>query len=222
MRLVFDLETLPTTDPEQIADIHAKVKPPANYKKAETIATWLKEEGEAAKADAVARTALDGTYGRIAVIGYAFDDEPARAIYTMDERTTIDLFFLDVSNRLRNIHYDKEVKPVTVIGHNITGFDIPFLRKRCMVHGIHRPVWMPWYDRYNVRQLFDTLLAWDSDREKRISLDRLCKVFNVPTSKDGMDGSMVGKAWEEGRFQEVADYCIKDVNATRECYRRMI
>lgn len=41
MNIYIDIETLPTTDAETIAEIAANIKPPANYSKPETIAASL-------------------------------------------------------------------------------------------------------------------------------------------------------------------------------------
>ena len=68
----------------------------------------------------------------------------------------------------------------------------------------------------------DTMLMWDSDREKRISLDRLCRVLSIPSPKaDGIDGSKVAELFQAGKYDELGAYCCADVEATRRCYRAM-
>lgn len=53
MNIYLDIETLPTTDQEIIAEIEAGIKAPANYSKPETIAKWMEENKEKAVKEAV-------------------------------------------------------------------------------------------------------------------------------------------------------------------------
>ena len=74
----------------------------------------------------------------------------------------------------------------------------------------------PWSDSIN-----DTMLMWNPERERRISLDRLCKVLGVPTSKGEMDGSKVWDAYQAGEYEKIATYCATDVEATRKVFHRL-
>lgn len=220
--LVMDLETLPCTDPQIIADIHASIKPPGNLKKAETIAQWWETEGEQAKADAVAKTGLDGTFGRICCIGFAFNDEPAQALIGGDEAYLISTFFAKIKDVISvKTHQSSTLESLTVIGHNVIGFDLRFLWQRATINRIPRPNFIPWKAKPWDDKVFDTMTAWNPDSQKRISLDKLCKALGVKSSKDGLDGSKIAQAWIDGRQDEIAEYCKSDVIATRECYLRM-
>jgi hypothetical protein len=61
------------------------VKAPGNIKKAETIEAWERDEKPAAVLEAVRKTGLDGTYGRICCIGFAVDDEPVECAFGNEE-----------------------------------------------------------------------------------------------------------------------------------------
>ena len=58
-------------------------------------------------------------------------------------------------------------------------------------------------------------------RGNRIKLAELCEILGIPSPKDGIDGSQVWDYVQSGRIEEVAEYCKKDVIATREAYNRM-
>lgn len=219
--ITFDIETLPCTDEALLADVIAKVSPPKTLKKAESIAAWWAEEGEAAKAEAVHRTGLDGATGRICCICWAIDDQPATGEIGGNEAEVIRLFFEACEDAATPMRYDHPVNHLTVIGHNVSGFDLRFLWQRAVVNGIKRPSCIPWNSKPWDSSIKDTMLIWNPDRDKRISLDKLCKVLGVQTSKGDLDGSKIAQAWADGRHQEIADYCMADVVATRECYRRM-
>jgi predicted PolB exonuclease-like 3'-5' exonuclease len=109
------------------------------------------------------------------------------------------------------------------IGHNIWGFDMPFILQRSMVNGV-KPLPIN-FRRYMKEPLYDTMLEWtfwNFDREKNPRLDTLAKVFGLPTSKDEMDGSMVWPYFQKGRIDEICKYCMKDVELTRKVYYKMI
>jgi predicted PolB exonuclease-like 3'-5' exonuclease len=216
--LFLDIETIPVSDPDMIADIIASIKPPKTLKKAESIEKWWIEEGEAAKEEAIAKTGLDGTYGQVCCIGWAVDDEPAKSLIG-DEKAIIADFFCQVESLAIAKHYAHPIKTHMLVGHNLAAFDLRFLWQRAVINGIPRPKSIPW----NAKpwELQDTMLLWNPDRDKRISLDRLCKVLGVPTSKGELDGSKIAQAWRDGRHAEIADYCRADVEATRECWRKM-
>ena len=55
---------------------------------------------------------------------------------------------------------------------------------------------------------------------RRLPLHFYLKAFGIPTSKDGgIDGRDVTAAYREGRIEEIAAYCLRDVLATAELYK---
>jgi 3'-5' exonuclease len=218
----FDIETLPCNDSALIADIHAKVSPPKTLKKAESIAAWWKDEGEAAKAEAVANTSFDGAFGRVCVISCAFDDENPISFYGDDEPAILDGFYSVLSDRLsRSIHGGEINLPAVFCGHYITGFDLPFLKHRSIINKVRPNAAIlkamnakPWDSC-----IADTLLMWSGDPHKRGSMDKLCKVFGIP-GKGDFDGSQVASTWPVDP-QKVISYCEDDVIRTRAIYKRL-
>lgn len=218
MLVTMDLETLPSADPAVRDLLAARIKPPAAMKKADTIAKWEAEDKPALIEEAVAKTSFDGTYGSIAVIAWAIDDGPVNNIITADklpEREMLAQFMLIINGTCTSYK-----RPVFV-GHNLHAFDLPFLWKRCVINRVKPSPWIPFGVKPWSERLADTMLMWDDRRDKSISLDALCRVLGVDTPKGDMDGSKVAAAWAEGRYADVAAYCMADVAATRECYKRM-
>lgn len=227
MNLVIDLETIPCESPDVIADIATTIKPPGNMKKADTIAAWEASEKQAVVDEAVLKTAFDGTYGRIIVIGYAIDDAEPVALHG-PEKDILWQFFATMSEAGKITYQSQGNRPaaeqtLTFIGHNLVGFDLRFLWQRAVINQVKMPVSLlkacrakPWDGI-----VADTMTMWHPDRDKRISLDRLCKVLGVPTSKGDMDGSKVYEAWKAGEIERIAEYCRGDIQATRECFKRL-
>ncbi|NND31327.1 MAG: 3'-5' exonuclease [Saprospiraceae bacterium] len=102
-----------------------------------------------------------------------------------------------------------------ICGHNIKEFDIPYLCRRLVIHGIPLPGILslegkkPW----ETKHLIDTMQLWKfGDFKNFTSLDLLAAVLNVDTPKDDIDGSMVGKVyWEDQDLPRISLYCEKDV-----------
>lgn len=213
--LYVDIETIPCQTNSGRERLASNVKPPAQMKKAETIAAWEKNDKLAAIEEAISRSGLDGAYGHICCVGYAFDDEPAEAIMMDDELSTLVAFAAEIESRSRAA---MGAIP-TIVGHSVAEFDIRFIWQRAMVLGIRLPSWFPRQPKPWSSEVFDTMTAWSGARN-RISLDNLCAALGLE-GKGDIDGSMVGQMWAEGRHDEIAAYCRQDIERTRACHHRM-
>jgi len=102
-------------------------------------------------------------------------------------------------------------------GHNIKEFDIPFLCRRMLIRGLVIPAIL---DFQNMKpwetNLIDTFQYWRfGDYKNYTSLKLLAAALNVPSSKDDIDGSMVGEVyWKENELHRIVTYCQKDVVTT--------
>jgi DNA polymerase elongation subunit (family B) len=119
---------------------------------------------------------------------------------------------------------DKMGPGVRLCAHNGKEFDFPYLCRRLLVNGIPLPSALnmagkkPW----EVNHL-DTMEMWKfGDYKHYTSLDLLASIFNIPTSKGVMDGSMVSKVYyQEGDLKKIAEYCVGDVIAIAQLYLKM-
>lgn len=224
MIIYLDIETLPTSDAGLIAELEASIKPPAQYKKAETIQQWMDENKQAELAALVSKTALNGLYGSIACICYAINDSAVRGVSLLDgdEAHMLRLFFTDIGNVVRLAYHGGETYTQPVFcGHNIAGFDLPFIKHRAIINNVAPPAAMlkavgakPWESC-----IADTMLMWSPDRERRVSMDKLCRALGIK-GKGDMDGSKVAETWQSDP-QKVIDYCMGDVERTRQMYQRL-
>lgn len=219
MNLYLDIETIPTARADVREYIAATVKPPATMSKAETIAKWEAESKAGAIEEAVSKTGLDGSFGRVCVIGWAFDDgNVSTAVNDNDERLVLSAFADAMSRIQLTAQYE-----TAVIGHNVCSFDLRFLVQRFIVNGIKPPLVIqraaqakPWESD----KVFDTMVQW-AGVGNRISLDKLCLALEIESPKGDMDGSEVAAYVAAGRIAEVAAYCERDIEATRAVHRRM-
>ena len=110
-------------------------------------------------------------------------------------------------------------------GHNIKEFDIPYICRRAVIHQLELPDTFqlagkkPW----EIKHLIDTLEEWKfGDFKHFISLALLAELLGIPTPKDDIDGSMVGKVyWEENDVERIKVYCQKDVVTVARIYSKL-
>lgn len=222
MILTLDIETIPTSDPEIIAEITAGILPPKTMSKAETIAEWEKEDKPGLVAEAIKRTSFDAAFGSICCIGVAVDQEKPEAFCSAFESWVLDSAFDWITEHVK-IKYrgGSTSEAVVVVGHNLLDFDLRFLWQRAVINRTSMPSCLPRNPKPWDKTVADTMRMWNPDSGKRISLDRLCRALGIKTSKGDMDGSMVADAAARGEYDRIAAYCCEDVVATRECYLRM-
>ena len=118
-------------------------------------------------------------------------------------------------------HYDE------IVTFNGRGFDIPFLylRSAALNVPISKKNWLGY--RYATEPHCDLAEQFSfygvSGREgaaRKFNLDFYCKAFGIESPKShGVTGMDVSKLMAEGKFREIAEYCLRDVKATVELYR---
>ncbi len=172
------------------------------------------------------RLALDGDFGRVLTVGVVVeqDGQVTHCGLLGRERRTM-MFHLDEARTLRGfwkLMKGFNVSRDLVIGHNVFDFDLPFLYKRSVIQHVPPTVELP-FTRYRSRPVFDTMHQWNKwSPRKFVSLDRLARVLGLESSKgQGIDGGRVYDKFCEGCHQEIADYCMRDVELVRKIYYRM-
>lgn len=215
--LYLDIETIPSQLPGIRQEFRDAVQAPGQYKKPDSIAEWLRDNRDREAEEAWLKTSFDGGSGHSIVIGWAIGDEPACSYQVSvwgdfaAERRMLQDFFCVLTDAGPG-H--------TFIGHNIIGFDLPFLWKRAMVLDVKPPAFFPRNPKPWSESVTDTMLLWDAQQRAGGSMDRICKLLGIP-GKDGMTGADVWPAVRDGRLDKVAAYCIGDVERTRAMHKRM-
>lgn len=211
-RIFIDIETIPDQREGAADAALSRIQAPSNYKDPDKIKAYVTEKA----LEAWRKTSLDGTYGQLFCIGFAFDDEDPRvmAVPSLDlegERTLLEKFWEC---------FDIPTKQVTWVGHNVLGFDLPFLWKRHAVQNIGPSLRLP----YNVGpwsdEVEDTMLMWTGQRTQFITLDDLLSALNIP-SGDPIEGSEVWDYVLADNAAVVVEHCVRNVIETREAWRRM-
>ena len=108
--------------------------------------------------------------------------------------------------------------------HNGKEFDFPYMSRRMLVNGISLPSLLDFAGRrpWEIPHL-DTMELWKfGDYKHYTSLDLLAAIFNIPSSKGAMDGSMVNEVYyRDKELNKIAEYCVGDVVAIAQLYLKM-
>lgn len=119
-----------------------------------------------------------------------------------------------------------------LVSWNGSGFDLPVLHYRALLHGISSPSywnhgddgdasfrWNNYLSRYHYRHsdLMDILAGYQS--RSNAPLTEIAVMLGLP-GKLGMDGSQVWDYFLEGKRQAIRDYCETDVLNTYLIYLR--
>ncbi len=121
-----------------------------------------------------------------------------------------------------NLMTDFDVECDEIVGHNIIGFDLPFIFQRCLVHNIAARPFVN-LGEYNVRGVFDTMRGWWLGGRQRVGLDDVAWALGFESSKTSeVEGSKVFDLYQAGKLAEIREYNLNDVRVTRKVYERMI
>ena len=160
-------------------------------------------------------------FGKIVCISCGFTNGREfriKSFYGDDEKILLEEF-----TELLDKHYNNNYS--LLCAHNGKEFDFPYIARRMLVNGIHIPEVLnlagkkPW----EVRHL-DTMELWKfGDYKHYTSLELLAALFNIPTPKDDIDGSMVGHVyWVEKDLDRIVTYCQKDVITIAQLLRKYL
>ncbi len=125
--------------------------------------------------------------------------------------------FTDMLNKF------SETRSALLCAHNGKEFDFPYICRRLLINGLRLPETLnisgkkPWEIMH-----LDTMELWKfGDYKHYTSLDLLTTIFNIPSPKDDIDGSMIAETfWEKSDLKSISTYCQKDVLAIAQLFLR--
>lgn len=179
---------------------------------------FFKNKNQSAE-DVYPRAGIYAEFGKIVCIsvGYLYmeDDNKCfriKSFFGHDEKDFLPQFIAMVDDFVKK-------KEVQLCAHNGKEFDFPYLARRILINGYKLPKVLriagkkPWEINH-----IDTMELWKfGDYKHFTSLNLLSHLFNIPTSKDDIDGSMVAQVYyEDNDLDRIVKYCEKDVLAVAQ------
>ena len=159
--------------------------------------------------------------GPVAGIDFGIEQPQSERVFGIDEAGVEQdekkslLAFLEF---MKNFDCDTD----ELVGHNLIGFDLPFIFQRCLVHCISAK---PLVDlsEFRVRGVFDTMHQWWLGAKRFVSLDDVAWALGIESSKTATaEGSKVFDLYQAGKLAEIREYNLNDVRVTRKVYERMV
>src|SRR5687767_3115960 len=107
-----------------------------------------------------------------------------------------------------------------LVSYNGRGYDGPILMIRSAQLGIAPSRKLVPY-RYDIAEHCDLqdVLSFQGSTRENFKLDYWCRRFDIESPKGSIDGSQVGRAYREGKIEDIGEYCLRDVRATGELYK---
>ena len=109
-----------------------------------------------------------------------------------------------------------------LITFNGNSFDLPVLRYRAMINKVSAPGLSArsYFNRYteDALDLCDALSSFSM--QGKATLHEICKVMALPGKPDSIDGGEVHRYFQDGKIQEIADYCETDIVNTYRVWLR--
>lgn len=175
---------------------------------------------------------LNATSGRILSIAVHVGPIPGTQLAGTTPQQSEHVFGIDAAGNEEHerraltgfLHLLKDFDPETdeIVGHNILGFDLPYIFQRCLVNEI--PV-RPFIDlsEFRVRGVFDTMHQWWLGGKRFVSLDDIAWALGIESSKTAeAEGSKVFEMYAADKLAEIREYNLNDVRVTRKVYERMV
>ena len=184
---------------------------------------YIQEREEIEPEELYERAGIYAEFGKIVCISVGFIVKQGKTIHFRlksfygDNEKEILIGFNELLNKSFNDEHQY------LCGHNAKEFDFPYIARRSLINGLRLPQQLniagkkPW----EVKHL-DTMDLWKfGDYKHYTSLNLLTAIFDIPTPKDDIDGSEVGRVyWEEKNLERIAEYCQKDVLAVAQLFLR--
>lgn len=211
--LVLDIETVPQYPSfDEVPDQYQQLW--------EHKTRYQRKDGES-PAEFYARGGIWAEFGKVICISVGIFSKQkdslalrVKSFYGDDEQALLKDFMALLNNQ-----------PDTLIlcAHNGKEFDFPYLCRRMLINNFSIPNQLKMQGKkpWEIRHL-DTMDLWKfGDYKNHTSLNLLAAVFNIPSPKDDIDGSMVHSVyWKDKDLERIRIYCEKDVITTAQLLLR--
>jgi hypothetical protein len=190
-----------------------------------------RERDPAERARVPDRTALYPGCGRVVAIGLWSVDRDEGAVFVHGkgkgelepwERFPGSRIFRASEEKMLERFWERVREFGRLVSFNGRGYDGPVLMIRSAMLGIapSRNLAGYRYDASSHCDLMDVLSFFGAMRAS-YSLEYWCRRFGIESPKAMLDGSQVGRAFREGRLDDIAEYCLRDARATAELFRKV-
>ncbi|MDZ4745909.1 MAG: ribonuclease H-like domain-containing protein [bacterium] len=169
-----------------------------------------------------------GTGWKERMVAYSVDDSMADDAERREELLPSGTTCIYSSERVMLENFWRMIaqnKSLTLVSFNGRNFDAPYLMLRSALLGIRPTRNLMDGTRFsysNHVDLLDKLTYYSgasNGATRKFNFDFYAKAFGITSPKAaGVDGSKVGVLFAEGRLADIAEYCMRDVQATWDLF----
>lgn len=210
--LTIDIETIPDgklLTVEEMAEKH-----PKTMSKPETITKWAEDNIDIE----FRKRSLNSLKGRLLCVAFKFNNEPVDIVKFQESEEDM---MVELQEKLA-AYGSKLVDSAAIVGHNVHSFDLLWLLQRAFKYDLKGLLWMLPMDKNSKRRLDTNNMFNIHVFGAYTKLKDMCAFLGVDTPKDDIDGSEVYDTYLNGELERIYTYCIKDVDATYACYKKML
>jgi DNA polymerase elongation subunit (family B) len=153
------------------------------------------------------KVSLFPEFGRIVCLSYGIWKNGELVINTiMEEDNNTMLKYIS------NLFHKAGANGLVPTGWNIKNFDIPWVQRKLVMHGISVPMAISAFEKkpWEVN-IFDMKEMWKSFSNLDVTFEEAAYAMGIPTPKDDIDGSQVHGEFWKGNSERIKTYCEKDV-----------
>jgi 3'-5' exonuclease len=216
--LFLDIETVATTS--DFASLDERLK----TQWARKAGFFKRDSGQSDEALFHERAGIYAEFGKIICIsvGKFFDHESGELglktkVYSGHDEVAL-------LNEFKSMLDKMDSSTLRFCAHNGKEFDYPYLCRRMLINSISLPASLNLSGKkaWEVQHL-DTLELWKfGDYKHYTSLDLLAAIFNIPSSKNKIDGSQVNYVYHiEKDLQKIGEYCRGDVLVLAQLFLKL-
>lgn len=220
--LVIDIETVPVySDFNQLDESYRK-----HWMRKHEQVTRFSDEETDCESSFFKKAGIYAEFGKIICISLGrlvvendIAEVKIKSYAHADEKLLLQEFFSDIMT------FSKKWPDIRLAGHNIKEFDVPYICRRALVHGLMLP------NTFQVQGLkpwqilhIDSLELWKfGDYKHYVSLDLLAHLLGVESSKIDIDGSQVAEQfWIHNDIDRIVKYCERDVVTTTQVIAKLL
>jgi DNA polymerase elongation subunit (family B) len=216
--LFIDIETVASTDDYSSIDERLKVQWSRK-------ANFFRREGQLSDEELFhERAGIYAEFGKIVcvAVGRYLDNESGdlalrTRVYTGDDES-------ELLTEVRNMLEKFDSSSLRLCAHNGKEFDYPYLCRRMLINGVPLPATLNLSGKraWEIPHL-DTMELWKfGDYKHYTSLDLLAALFQIPSSKNNMDGSQVNYVYYHDKdLAKIAEYCREDVIVLAQLFLKL-
>jgi len=160
------------------------------------------------------KAGLEPEFGRIICASFGvieeFGEKRFMSFCSEDEK--------EILEKSKKIIINSEYKNFKLCGHNVKGFDVPYLGKRMIYNKINPPSSLmvsskkPW--EINILDTTELFSFGNYIQGRYLGLELLTCSLGIDSPKTEMEGSKVNRVyWEEKDLEKIKNYCELDVDS---------